>query len=688
MEDRTALWIWKSVALFSLGTCAVTLFRAPSAAATRSDHEDTSFFSGRSEHESERDHGRPARGASTDLTRLSKAVDQARSPQARCMALSRLARSRDVDAVAVHHIATYAEPDHMIEVRVCATTALGETLSEDAIPELVELIDDSLPNVAEAALVGLMQFKDGPAREAVVEAARSGPESLRLSAMRALAVESDPQALTLITDALKNGRPELQDQLLYILGTTHDPRAVPTLHGYLTTGSRRMQYAALNALGELGGARAESVLVGVVRDNPTLASAACQALSRMDSEDATEVLLEAAEGDYGAHVAASALQALTQRRSPAITALMTKALDGSNMNQVNVAVEYFATHGIASAVPALAELAGRGGPYTWQVVHALGRIGTDDARQTVERLASTQGQAGQAALQVLSSMPGGMASARQVALAQLAKGGSAQAPQLLHILGNDDSPEAQAALLAAARSSDPQLSAQALNWLGQRKDPESVQMLEDMVRRGATPQQRASALGALLQTGHPSAQGHLRTALKDQSPEVRAHAVQALSETGGDAEPALLEATRDSDTNVANAATFALAQLATPGALSRLEELARNATASSPQALQALVNAAPDRARPIAEAFAVGADAQARLAAVQIAGMLPQESSKRILVSAVRSDDSLSVREALNQLGSLGLSHDELRGLLQPLTQSKDMPEDISQLARQMLGGT
>ncbi|MFT3924928.1 MAG: HEAT repeat domain-containing protein [Myxococcales bacterium] len=687
MHDRTALRIWKTVALGALGACATLMLRAPSASAVlRKDAPPgdavgsdaaASWFGERS------GNGR------SDLARLSAAVDHARSPESRCAALKRLARSPSVDSVAVDHIASYAEPEHMIDVRMCATIALGDTQAEDAIAPLTALIDDSFSGIAEVALTALMQFEATSARDAVIDAARSGPEHIRIAALRALAVEGDARAFALIMEGIENANPNLRDQLLNILGSTHDPRAVSLLSGYVQSGPRRLQYVAINALGELGGARAEAVLIGVVRDDPSLAAVACQSLARSDSEDASEVLLEAAQGDYGPQVAMSALQALAQRETPAITALMTSALGSANTNQVTMAVEYFGNHGIDSAVPALAELAKRGGPFTWNVVHALGRIGGDTARRTIEELASGSNQAGQAALQVLSGMPGGMDVARRMALAQLKAGPGARGQQLIELIGGDDSPEAQAALLVAARGSDPQLSQQALNWLGQRKDPENIAVLQELARSGGTPTQRASALGALVQSGDPSAHEYLQRALKDESPEVRAHAVGAFLEGGhSDTEAVLLDATRDSDANVAIQATYALSNLASPKALSRIEEMARAGNDVSGQALQVLANADPNRARPIAEALAQGNNSQARLAAVQIVGMLPPESSKQILISAVRSADSMSLREALGQLGNLGLPQAELKPLLEPLTQNKELPEDVAQLAAQLLGGS
>src|SRR5690242_5754608 len=108
MHDRTALRIWKTVAIGALGACATLALRAPSANAVlrngapssetpRSQAADSWF-------------GERAGGGRDDLARLSLAVDRARSPESRCTALKRLARSASLDSVAVDHIASYAEP--------------------------------------------------------------------------------------------------------------------------------------------------------------------------------------------------------------------------------------------------------------------------------------------------------------------------------------------------------------------------------------------------------------------------------------------------------------------------------------------------------------------------------------------------------------------------------------------------
>ena len=295
-----------------------------------------------------------------------------------------------------------------------------------------------------------------------------------------------------------------------------------------------------------------------------------------------------------------------------------------------------------------------------------------------EQLARSPGVAGQAALEALSNMPGATASAQKVALEQLAKGGARAGPAMA-ILSRDSSDEGRAALIKAARGGDPNLSAQALGLLGQRRDAESLLTLSELASHGSTPAQRAAALSALSQSGHPSALAHLQAGLKDESPEVRAQAVQALSESSDPKlETSLLTASVDKDPNVVNAATSALAQLGTPPALARLEEIASSGDGQlTPQALHALAHAAPERAAKFAETLATSSDPQTCLAAAQISMMFPKPVATRILSSAFRNADPNVLRESASYLAQLGLSRRELTAILAPLWQNPHLPEDL-----------
>jgi HEAT repeat protein len=445
-------------------------------------------------------------------------------------------------------------------------------------------------------------------------------------------------------------------------------------------GPRGLQHAALFALGEFGGERASSALVEIVHEQPALAQAAVHALARTGSEEAQDLLMELAEDTAGGPLSLAALSSLTQSEGPEVEVLMKRALASADPQRTGLAVQYFAMRGNESVVPTLTKLAKEGGQHhAWTAVSALGQIGGEAARASLEQLAAGSGNTAHMALQTLSNLPGGNDAARRIALGKVQQGKLEGAGPWLEILSRDPSDEAASALIMAARSNDSALSAQAIGWLGQRRDAESMRALEELVSRGITPEQRVAALSGLSQSGHPSAHDYLRKAMQDQSPEVRAHAVRSLLESGApDAESNLLAATRDTDPNVMQAASFALAELGTPSAFNRLEELASSGDGRfAPQALHALAGHAPARAASVAEAIAGGKDVQASLAAVQIAGMFPREVGIRIWASALRHADSARVPELINLIAQQGLGQSELSALVQPLRRDPRLSDDV-----------
>jgi HEAT repeat protein len=506
-------------------------------------------------------------------------------------------------------------------------------------------------------------------------------------ALTLLTERRDPQALPLIAEALTAGGASLREQLIWLLGTTHDARALPILSGELHRGPRSVQRAALSAIGEIGGEGAGRVLLGVIESLPSLAAPALEALSRTGAEDCVETLLSAARGELGAQVSPIALQALVQHESPEVTALMQQELLGDNPSRVSVAMDYLASHAVRAAVPDILRIARETGQaHVWSAVNALSRIGGAEALAGLEQLASLPGATGQTASEALANLPGAKGRAHGTARAQ---GADSDPWQTLERLNGDSSPEASTALIDMARGTDPGLSAQALAYLAQREDPESLEAVAALAARGKTPAQRAMALSALGQSGHPNSATILREALRDPSSEVRAQAVQVLAESNStELELGLLSASRDENPEVVGIATSALAQLATPSAVARLEEIANGRLAQvKPQALHALASIAPARAAGFAERMAASGDRDASLAATQVANTFPRQVSVRILSSALTQGDADVSREALAALSQLGLSKSELTRMIDPLLRDTQLPEDLRSSAEQLLQG-
>jgi len=686
MSAASELRFWKTVALGSVLFCGALWWWSPTIdARTKSLDASRPTLGNRHVHDATRAWGTSR--SDPCPVQLSTAVDQASRPDTRCNAIARLAHCRQIDAGGVERIARYTSATRSLEVRMCATSALGETQSVVGLATLIKLVDDPVMAVAETALRAVAQFEDRDARDALVETARNGADGLRMTALSLLAERRDSEAVTLIAERLDASEPGLREHLLSLLGVTRDPRALTVLSAELTRGPRSTQHAAINALGEVGGEGAGQILLSVLESTPSLAPAALQALSRTGAEESIETLLGAARGEYGAQAVLPALSALVPHESADLTALMQRELLGENPNRVNIAMEYLANHAVQGAVPTILRIAREGGQASvWSAINALSRIPGSASLAGLEQLASVPGVTAQAAIEALAGLPGGQALARKAALARQPSGGG-NPGATLDILGRDRSPEARAALIEAARGSDATLSVQALGYLAQRQDPESLEVLAELAANGKTPIQRATALSLLDQSGHPNTALRLREGLRDASPEVRAQAVQILIESNSpELEAGLLSASRDTDLGVANAATSALAQLGTPSAITRLEEIAGGKnTQTKPQALHALASVAPARAAGFAEQMAASGDRDACLAAVQVANTFSRPVATRILGAALAHGEPDVMREALAYLGQLGLSKRELAGLLDPLAHDPQLPDDLRSSANLLM---
>lgn len=687
--SQTALWAWKVAAAVGLFT-SVGLWLRPAPADGAVDVAACSPSAGTVVGQPTRTPTLEGRSATVGLLHVSAELERARNSAERCEAMTRLARRRDLDAVAIHQIANYTGPTHPTHERHCAITALDTTNHSAALPTLIGLIDDQAPHIPYLALRALESSETQEARDTLLRVARGDAADLRVAALESLAARRDPETVTLVAGLLPSAEGERRHRFVAMLGTTRDPRAVGLLLELLN-GPGDIQHAVVQALGTLGGRAAESTLIDVVHERPALASSALGALSMSDSEHARALLMEVAggDGDYGEPLVSAALHALANQNAPEITALMLRTVTGENPQRANTAAQYLASNGVEAAVPVLLKFAQERGPHqVWPAVHALSQLG-DSGRKGLEQLAGSSSTVALAAAQALNNMPGGREAARRIALTKLSQEKGPQAAHWVELLG-DGSPEARDGLLRLARSDDQALSTRSLQILGRHGDPETLELMVTLAKTGKTEDQRAAALSSLQQSADPRAQAQVRAALKDPSARVRAQAVQGLSsQSAAEWEEGALAASRDTDLQVTQTATYALAQLGSQRAVVRLEELAATAKPGVSQtALSALLEHAPGRAEKIAEALASSREVEGVLTAVRTLGMLPKASSTRVLQTVLRQNNPDVLREALPVAGSLGLSTQELEALLGPVANNQTLPEDVRARVGEILGSS
>ncbi len=120
-------------------------------------------------------------------------------------------------------------------------------------------------------------------------------------------------------------------------------------------------------------------------------------------------------------------------------------------------------------------------------------------------------------------------------------------------------PGRETRLWAQLTDPDPEVREHVLEQFSGRRDPRSLELLEEYLAREPDPDLKARALELLEEAG-PRAASALARGLSDPSPEVRERAVEALETVGGAESVALLWAAhaREGDPDVAETILDAL----------------------------------------------------------------------------------------------------------------------------------
>jgi HEAT repeat protein len=596
--------------------------------------------------------GKPAAASESASGPLLAKLRAATSPEDICAALSELGEAGD--EAATQAILGVLSTSTRSQVRTCAAEALGQVTSGEARSWLEELVHDRDPDVRATAIRALAAEDDPSAREVVLAVAREGAMKERTVAMIALAGAKVAQVTPLIVGALAGVDLATQKELVDALGASGDPAAVPAVAALAQSGGSTVREAAIDALGAIGGEASVGALAALLRSGRRDAIApAAKALAQANTPAARQALFDAL-GGARRDLAGAALSALTSLDGPEVRAAMFDALSSDDHTTTALAGGWFGAHRDETAVPRLAVLARTGSAEVGEgAVAALAQIGGDGARDAIFDLAARTGKAQAAAIAQLGAVPSDPGAARALCVRLAREGGNEAAEAAMNVLGEDASPEARDALVAAARAGG--LGApQALALLAKRGDEASIGAVAD-VARASVGETRLRALEALGEAADPRATPTLVAALKEADPEVRRSALSALASVGGvDAERAIADYAATGPRDARLVATQSLVALGADSA-APLEQLAHDADpAVARAALEGLVTDAPDRAARVVADVAQADDAEARLAAVQATEHLDPAAASRILVAALRDRDPNVAQTAATQLGVVG----------------------------------
>lgn len=621
--------------------------------------------------------GEPLAAPSVDAVLARLAV--AATSTERCALLERVEPSEDTEAT--YAITAVLERARLGSVRACATQALGRQPTAEARSWLVDLAEDSEPEVHRSALESLA-IRDDASRAVVIEATHAEDLELRVSAVNALLKAKREEAyaaaslvLPLIDD------PETLSSLIDALGESHDPRALPALEGLLENASREVHLQVIGAIGELGVVSAADRLAGFleVGSNEEF-SVAAAALNKLVPERVAAHLgavLAAGSGERGA----LALALMSSLKVPDLSSVMRRQLQSGNPSRVYFVLNQLARTPDPSLEADLAAVAERDDEQERALaLQALSRLETPSARALVGRLSSSLPEP--LAQQLLARSEGDSEPARERRIASLMSetgrratlfevaADSAERSQetLLryleaHDVGASDfaavvqsAPASTVEQLIARNANAPESAREGLvQGLARRADPQFAHVLRANLQ---DPSTRNSALIALADLGDDSVLPELRRLARSKEESDRDLAVQLFStRTDREASDELERLAADASTQVMSSALHAL-QTRSPGLVAQVAERALREAAPDERVgvLSSLSDLRASLSRPLLERSLHDADDSVAVQAIQFLGNLQGPASARQLLSVV-DDSSRSEevrREAASALRALG----------------------------------
>lgn len=198
--------------------------------------------------------------------------------------------------------------DNSIPVKVNAIEALGEIGSNSSIPILSEFIEDKNLDLAKAAILSLGKIKVEGAINPLLRVLKSYDENRKMYVLEALKVKDDPDTIealrwVALTDKDDNVRKQAIDSLAQI----GNENSINTL--IKLTNEKELREQAIRALAKQ---KKENIFViarALEKNDANIKTAVIDALSRMKSNIATEIIFTAVD-DENADVRIAAIKAL------------------------------------------------------------------------------------------------------------------------------------------------------------------------------------------------------------------------------------------------------------------------------------------------------------------------------------------------------------------------------------------
>lgn len=442
----------------------------------------------------------------------------------------------------------------VLAVKVAAIFTLGEWLSHEALPQLMDLLEDTAAVVRSRVADALKKM----ARETAVPALYSALEkeenlkvALRLS--DALLSLADTRVIPVLTAALAYDDDEIRARAVEILVSFPHIETIASVLTLLEEGEQSARAAAVYVLGKIGGLNPD--LLRTALQNPVRAvrSGVAKALGELGAaagEDTWQDLVNCLD-DEDHRVRIRAAQALGKLQATAAIPRLAQCLATDTARRVRWrAAEALHVLEARSVAPTL--------------VSAL-----SDAYSSVRMVcirALSEWKVESALPAIAEALQDPMRRVRCAAARALGEMGDYRAlAPLRDALWQDEEESVRLDCTRALGNLRQTLkdTAEALLQL----EEQAVLGLSDVLQ-DQSARVRSEAIAELVMAGAVQASPELAEVLKDESPVLRAEAAQALGQLGGDvAQAALLEILADTDSQVRHAAVQALIHLASAAAV-------------------------------------------------------------------------------------------------------------------------
>jgi HEAT repeat protein len=541
-----------------------------------------------------------------------------------------------------------------------AIEALGRIGGDSATDELLTLTEHPRRDLRAQSVVALGNAGTPRAFDRLATIARDRTDPFRMHAIEGLAETQDARMRVVFREILAEGSAAAGQTVVTGLARAGTPEADAMLEELTRHRNQDIRIAATIAHCTIDPERGVARLVAMVETNsPDASIAAARALQDIGATDAVPQLLRIVRNG-SAHAKLAAAIALSGLATPEATAELGSLLRSGDRRVARYVAQALADTGEPEALELLAETARQPGPARRFAIYALGNdrseLGLEVMRELVEGAETSQVRLEALGILVEQEDPDAIRTATE----WVTTGPMDQRSQAVMMLAATRSPAALDALEALI--DDPALTGavrvHALTSLAEARpeDPRTVERLGQLLVDGRRYDSHAAA-AALRRIGTPEARAALVEATESDVSDTAQAAVYALAELADPQDHAMLvEIARTGDPRTRGLALEALVRNQVPGAL----EIAASMIADPEQAqaatraLSSLVEAGTPEAQAVIDRGIDSPDENVRGAAARslLAVGAPQATAR---VRGLLTDPSPQVRgQALSALVDVG----------------------------------